>query len=334
MNGLVKVGAALAAAAIAGTTALTMMVGTALGGATAAAAAVVPPPPTVCDVATVALTAEQTSNAQIIMSVGQQLSVGVGGLEVALITAIVESDLRNLNHGDADSLGLFQQRPSQGWGTPAQIMDPTYASTRFYQALTAVPGWTTMDPGAAAQTVQRSAFPARYDLAIPEALGILGGTCTPTGPPPSGSAAPFTTRPGETVLPRPNPHTIAQAILYAQQQAGPTGDHVWYRACLAFVAIANGWSFSGTDYTVDQYLRVTPAVFRHDGDRRPELGALLYWQTSGRAGHVALYVGQGMIASNDIRIDGRISIVPATDIETRWGGRYIGWAPPFFPGGG
>ena len=77
-----------------------------------------------------------------------------------------------------------------------------------------------------------------------------------------------------------------------------------------------------------------PAGMRHDGDRDPAPGALLFWSTSGRAGHVALYLGGGQIASNDIITDGQISVVPATDIETKWGATYLGWSPPYFPGGG
>jgi cell wall-associated NlpC family hydrolase len=73
-----------------------------------------------------------------------------------------ESTLRNNNYGDRDSLGLFQQRPSQGWGSPTQVTDPTYSTTIFIQRLLAVPGWADMPVTVAAQTVQRSAFPDAY----------------------------------------------------------------------------------------------------------------------------------------------------------------------------
>ncbi len=92
---------------------------------------------------------------------------------VALATAQQESALRNLDHGDRDSLGLFQQRPSQGWGTAVQIMNPTYAATKFYQHLVLVPNWQTMPVTEAAQAVQRSAFPNAYARWEPLASALV-----------------------------------------------------------------------------------------------------------------------------------------------------------------
>ena len=93
---------------------------------------------------------------------------------VALATALQESKLRNLNYGDADSLGLFQQRPSQGWGTAAQIMTPTYAAGKFYDALVKVPNWQTIPLTQAADAVQRSAFPDAYRDWEPRATALAG----------------------------------------------------------------------------------------------------------------------------------------------------------------
>ncbi len=84
------------------------------------------------------------------------------GQVVALATALQESGLRNLNYGDRDSLGLFQQRPSQGWGTPAQVRDPVHASVKFYEHLKKVSGWQSMTVAQAAQAVQASALPDAY----------------------------------------------------------------------------------------------------------------------------------------------------------------------------
>ena len=81
---------------------------------------------------------------------------------IAIATANQESSLYNLDYGDQDSLGLFQQRPSQGWGTPAEIMDPTYAATKFYEALVKVPDWQTVPLTQAAQAVQESGYPDAY----------------------------------------------------------------------------------------------------------------------------------------------------------------------------
>jgi hypothetical protein len=83
-------------------------------------------------------------------------------LTIAIATGLQESKLENLDHGDRDSLGIFQQRPSQGWGTPEQIMDPVFATEAFYDALQRVPGYQDMAVTEAAQAVQRSAFPDAY----------------------------------------------------------------------------------------------------------------------------------------------------------------------------
>lgn len=106
--------------------------------------------------------AEQLANARIITTVGNSLGVPPQGRIIALTVALQESSLRNLRYGDRDSLGLFQQRPSQGWGTPDQIHTPTYAATRFYQALVAMPNWQQLPLTEAADAVQRSAHPLAY----------------------------------------------------------------------------------------------------------------------------------------------------------------------------
>jgi hypothetical protein len=121
--------------------------------------------------------AEQRSNAQIIVETGHRLGVPPRGQLVALATAMQESTLRNRPGGHLDSVGLFQQRPSAGWGTPAQIRDPVYAATKFYERLVAVPGWEALPVTEAAQAVQRSAFPgayARWEQAAAELLTSLG----------------------------------------------------------------------------------------------------------------------------------------------------------------
>ncbi|MFC5218895.1 C40 family peptidase [Streptomyces coerulescens] len=108
------------------------------------------------------LPAEQVPNAATIVAAGLSLDVPKRGQIVALATAMQESRLRNLNYGDRDSLGLFQQRPSQGWGSAQQIRDPVYASEQFYKHLLKVDGWQQMTITQAAQAVQKSGLPDAY----------------------------------------------------------------------------------------------------------------------------------------------------------------------------
>jgi hypothetical protein len=108
----------------------------------------------------------QRNNATTIVQVGLALGISKRGLVVALATAMQESKLYNLGHlgakNDHDSLGLFQQRPSMGWGSKAQVTDPVFSATAFYLALQRVPGWKSMKVTVAAQKVQRSAYPNAY----------------------------------------------------------------------------------------------------------------------------------------------------------------------------
>ncbi|OLL89047.1 hypothetical protein Ae406Ps2_6295 [Pseudonocardia sp. Ae406_Ps2] len=105
---------------------------------------------------------EQTDNAATIVARVVERGLPRRAAVIAISTVIVESRLVNVHHGDRDSLGLYQQRPSQGWGPPATVLNPVAATDTFLNRLTALPGWHTMAPGAAAQAVQRSAFPDRY----------------------------------------------------------------------------------------------------------------------------------------------------------------------------
>ena len=108
------------------------------------------------------LTPEQAANAATISMITLERGLPPKAATVALATAIQESKLRNLNYGDADSLGLFQQRPSQGWGTPEQVTDPVYATNAFLDALEAVPDWSQWVVTEIAQEVQRSRYPDAY----------------------------------------------------------------------------------------------------------------------------------------------------------------------------
>jgi hypothetical protein len=109
-----------------------------------------------------ALDPDQLLNASIITDVAMRRGLPEQAVIVALATAQQESKLKNLDYGDADSVGLFQQRPSQGWGLQEQILDPVYASGKFFDALVKVRNWQGLTVAAAAQAVQRSAFPDAY----------------------------------------------------------------------------------------------------------------------------------------------------------------------------
>lgn len=123
------------------------------------------------------LSDDQIHNAAIIISVGQRMGVPPRGWVIAIATALQESSLTNLPNlgaaNDHDSLGLFQQRPSQGWGTPQQIMDPEYAARKFYQKLLTVSGWQTLPLTVAAQAVQNSAYEGAYAKHEPLATEIV-----------------------------------------------------------------------------------------------------------------------------------------------------------------
>lgn len=113
------------------------------------------------------VSAQQMANAAIIVSVGRAMGLSTRDIQIGLITAMVESSLINVDYGDRDSLGLFQQRPSQGWGTPEQVMDPWYAARKFFSSLAGLGDKRfEMSMGEAAQAVQRSAYPDRYGQQI------------------------------------------------------------------------------------------------------------------------------------------------------------------------
>ncbi|MYW68965.1 heavy metal transporter [Streptomyces sp. SID8379] len=129
------------------------------------------------DGASYAFTAEQAVNAATISAVGTSRGMPERAVTIALATALQESGLRNIRHGDRDSLGLFQQRPSEGWGTEEQIMDPAYAAERFYAHLDKIPGYSRLPLTVAAQRVQRSGYPQAYAKHEPDAT-LLAASLT------------------------------------------------------------------------------------------------------------------------------------------------------------
>ena len=142
-------------------------------GAVAASAAPAAAAPAPAPAPGLELDAEQIGNAQLIIRIGRELGVSDRGIIIALGTAMQESWLRNLDWGDRDSQGLFQQRPAGGWGTAEEVRNPDRATRAFFggagdpngartRGLLDIPGWESMAYADAAQSVQISAYPDRY----------------------------------------------------------------------------------------------------------------------------------------------------------------------------
>jgi hypothetical protein len=110
----------------------------------------------------VAVDLDQAHYASIIVGISIRRGLAPRAASIALATVYQETGIRNLDYGDRDSVGLFQQRPSQGWGTAKQLQDPYYATNVFYDALIKIDGWRTADITEVAQRVQRSAYPEAY----------------------------------------------------------------------------------------------------------------------------------------------------------------------------
>lgn len=111
-------------------------------------------------------------NAATIEAVAATRELPHRAVTIALATAMQESMLRNIDYGDKDSVGLFQQRPSQGWGSVEEIMDPVYSAGKFYDHLVKIPDYTELQLTDAAQRVQRSAFPLEYAKHEPRAAQL------------------------------------------------------------------------------------------------------------------------------------------------------------------
>ncbi len=113
--------------------------------------------------AAIPLDTDQAGIAATIAGVAARHRLPQRAVTIALAAALQESQLQNLDYGDRDSVGVFQQRPSQGWGTTAELEDPVYATTKFFAALVRVPGYTKMPVDQAAQDVQHSADGSAYE---------------------------------------------------------------------------------------------------------------------------------------------------------------------------
>jgi hypothetical protein len=236
--------------------------------------------------------ATQTANAALIVTIGTRLGVPPWGQVIAVATAIQESGLRNLPYGDRDSLGLFQQRPSQGWGTPAQILDPTYAANRFYQALLAVPDWRSLPLTVAANSVQRSAYPWAYTEHQTQATQLYGylsrrravpGLSIPAG---AGIGSLTNCASGEAILARAATWLTAwkgAPVPYSMSTNPTAWFHGYRRDCSGYASMALGLPDPGLT-AATLAARATPIT-----KAELQAGDLLINPASGGAGHVVIF---------------------------------------------
>ncbi|NIH82322.1 C40 family peptidase [Amycolatopsis viridis] len=236
------------------------------------------------------LTGDQQFIVGQIIEIGKQRGLSPRAWQIAIQAGMTESGMHNLNYGDRDSLGIFQMRPSMGWGTVAQLQDIPYQINKFYDVLLAVPDWDKQRPGASAQDVERSAFPDRYhkwEQMAAHLVENLGQVADMVGcgqsaglvlPPNNAAAAAIQFALGEQGKPYvwgatgPNSYDCSGLMLRAYEAAGITLSRV----------------------SRDQY---------HNGAMLPvrdaQPGDLLFWaydaSNPATIHHVAMYLGDGKI---------------------------------------
>jgi hypothetical protein len=222
------------------------------------------PPPSGCRIGSgprsLALTLNQAESASTIAAVGSHLGLPRRAVTVALATALQESKLLNIPFGDRDSLGLFQQRPSQGWGTRRQLLNPSYAATAFYRHLRTVSGWRGLPLAVAAQDVQHSADGSAY-AQWEEVADVLSRVLT--GAFPAGMACQFE---------RPASYDVAGLRQVAGRELGsrpfaPSGHRSDWLAAEWLVAHAYGYgvgtvSIAGREWSAQagSWTRQSPAA--------------------------------------------------------------------------
>ncbi|MFF4625705.1 C40 family peptidase [Nonomuraea jabiensis] len=220
---------------------------------------------------------EQRVNALLIVSTAQQLGLPARAAVIAVAAALQESELRNLTHGHLDSLGLFQQRPSQGWGTREQILDPSHAARQFYDRLVKVPRWEQLPLARAAQAVQRSASPdayARWEPLAQQAVDAVSGAC---------------------VLPIAG-EKVAAVLAYAHAQLGKP--YLW-GAEGPFAFDCSGLTMRAYQAAGITIPRVAADQWRHGhpippGHEQPGDLAFFHMQPDG-PGHVGIVIGNGQM---------------------------------------
>jgi hypothetical protein len=228
----------------------------------------------------------QVGITQRIIEIGKQHNLPPRAWQIAIQAGMTESHLANVAGGDRDSVGIFQMRPSAGWGSPAQLTNVDYEINKFYSVLLAVPGWQNMRPGDAAQWVEQSGFPLRYQQWEPMAANLVSVQGQVQG------VSGCENMPSNSVL-------AQRAIDYATAQIGKP--YVWGAAgpdsfdCSGLVQQA--WKAAGVEipkYTQTQYDqggRQVPISQAQPGD-------LLFWgygRNPQATHHVALYLGNNEI---------------------------------------
>jgi cell wall-associated NlpC family hydrolase len=238
---------------------------------------------------------DQLANAATITAVGKQLHIPEQGWVIAVAVAIQESTLHNLDHGDRDSLGLFQQRPSQGWDTPAQIMNPTHAATQFYQHPKAVPGWQQMSLNDAAQTVQRSGSPDAYgqhertaEATVAAVAAVSGVSCATTVG--TGDCANIAA-PNPAAMTAINTACRQRGLPYVWGGNGPDGGDAGLD-CSGLTQAA----YSAAGLSLPRTAHTQYAAGPRVPAGQPLLpGDLVFYGNANKIHHVGLYIGRGQM---------------------------------------
>ncbi|WP_236795962.1 C40 family peptidase [Amycolatopsis sp. GM8] len=236
------------------------------------------------------LDGDQRQIVQQIVDIGKQRKLSPRAWQIAIQAGMTESGLRNLAYGDRDSLGIFQMRPSMGWGSVPQLQDIGYEINKFYDVLLAVPGWDQQRPGSSAQAVERSAFPERYHRWEPMAAYLVENV---------GQVADMVGCGQSAGLALPPNQAAASAIAFALGEQGKP--YVWGAEgpdsydCSGLMLRA----YQAAGITLD---RVSQDQY-HDGALLPartaQPGDLLFWaydpSNPNTIHHVAMYLGDGKI---------------------------------------
>jgi hypothetical protein len=289
---------------------------------------------------------EQVKSASKVAAAGKAMKISERGQAIAIMTAMTESHLQaQVGAKGSGRLGLFQQDSS--WGTPVARTNPTASARLFYEAMVRVDGWADLEPTIAAHRVQRNADPNAYNKYWDDAVQVLASLTgtnlntqqTAVAPDcstdivdaawASGADCDF----GNLTTPVTCQQALANAARISRQS--PCHNQVrggtWRRECLEFVARAYGYRYAGTATAKGLYRILNARGLVHT-DHTPPAGALVFFDSSDPAGHVALYAGDGKAFSNDYIRTGCIDLTPVSRLAS--GGRYLGWAPPVFPNGG